>query len=175
MEFSKTVLRHVYIDVKVKDYMLEEVSLYQIDYKGDKSFRNEEIVYSQPLPGNSTDDEGNPIAVPAEPVDLRDMFFEKIVEYRNSGIQTRFFAINAREVMMNLLEPLKSVNPKAKRMFNEIADECLPHEWLTDCISMLRVIPMTDFDEIPEMNAGVRRRLKDVLNSTKCGQSSIVK
>ena len=161
MEFSKTVLRHVYIDVKVKDYMLEEVSLYQIDYKGDKSFRNEEIVYSQPLPGNSTDDEGNPIAVPAEPVDLRDMFFEKIVEYRNSGIQTRFFAINAREVMMNLLEPLKSVNPKAKRMFNEIADECLPHEWLTDCISMLRVIPMTDFDEIPEMNAGVRRRLKE--------------
>ncbi len=161
MEFSKTVLRHVYIDITIKDFLLEEVSLYQIDYKGDKSFRNEEIVFSQPLPSESTDDEGNAIVVPAEEVDLRSLFFEKIVEYRNSGIETRYFAVNAKDVMLNLIEPLRGSNPKAKRMFNEIASEALPHEWLTDCLSMLRVIPMTDFDEIPEMAAGIRRRLKE--------------
>lgn len=161
MEFSKTVLRHVYIDVTVKDYMLDEVYLYQIDYKGDKSFRNEEIVFSQPLPYEGTDDEGNVITVPAEDVDLRELFFDKIVEYRNSGVETRYFAINAKEVMLNLVDPLKKNNPKAKRMFNEMASECLPHEWMTDCLSMLRVIPMTDFDEIPEMGAGVRRKLKE--------------
>ncbi|MBQ7636331.1 MAG: hypothetical protein IJS80_03385 [Lachnospiraceae bacterium] len=161
MEFSKTVLRHVYIDVTVKDYMLDEVYLYQIDYKGDKSFRNEEIVFSQPLPYEGTDDEGNVITVPAEDVDLRGLFFDKIVEYRNSGVETRYFAINAKEVMLNLVDPLKKSNPKAKRMFNEMASECLPHEWMTDCLSMLRVIPMTDFDEIPEMGAGVRRKLKE--------------
>jgi hypothetical protein len=161
MEFSKTVLRHVYIDVTVKDYMLDEVYLYQIDYKGDKSFRNEEIVFSQPLPYEGTDDEGNVVTVPAEDVDLRGLFFDKIVEYRNSGVETRYFAINAKEVMLNLVDPLKKSNPKAKRMFNEMASECLPHEWMTDCLSMLRVIPMTDFDEIPEMGAGVRRKLKE--------------
>ncbi|MCR5585122.1 MAG: hypothetical protein K6F63_06805 [Lachnospiraceae bacterium] len=161
MEFGKTVLRHVYIDIIVKDHMLDEVCLYQIDYKGDKSFRNEEILFSQPLPVESTDDEGNAIVIPAEEVDLRAAFFDKIVEYRNSGIEIRYFAVNAKEVMLYLIEPLKSVNPKAKRMFNEMAAECLPHEWLTDCLSMLRVIPMTDFDEIPEMSAGIRRRLKE--------------
>ncbi len=171
MEFSKTVLRHVYIDVNVKDYALDEVSLYQIDYKGDKSFRNEEIVFSQPLPTESVDDEGNVIVVPAEEKDLRAMFFDKIVEYRNSGVETKYFAVNAKDVMLNLVEPLKKADPKAKRMFNEIASECLPHEWLTDCLSMLRVIPMTDFDEIPEMGASIRRRLKekfhDVANEIK--------
>ncbi len=161
MEFSKTVLRHVYIDINVKDYMLDEVCLYQIDYKGDKSFRNEEIVYSQPLPQESTDDEGNPITISPEEVDLRALFFDKIVEYRNSGVETRYFAVNAKDTMLTLIEPLKKVNPKAKRMFNELAAESLPHEWLTDCLSMLRVIPMTDFDEIPEMSASIRRRLKE--------------
>ncbi len=161
MEFSKTVLRHVYIDLTVNDHILEEVSLYQIDYKGDKSFRNEEIVFSQPLPIESTDDEGNAIVLPAEDVDLRELFFDKVVEYKNSGIPIHFFAVSAKEVMLNLIEPLKNSNPKAKMMFNEIAGECLPHEWLTDCLSMLRVIPMTDFDEIPEMGASIRRRLKE--------------
>ena len=161
MEFGKTVLRHVYIDVTVKDFNLEEVYLYSVDYKNDKSFRTSEVSFTEPLPSETTDDDGNVIVIPAEEVDLRELFFEKLSEYRSDCIKTKFFAVDSREVLLYLIEPLKTSNPKAKRVLNEIKDECLPGEWITDVMSMLRTIPMTDFDECPEMSAAIRKRFKE--------------
>lgn len=161
MEFSKTILRRVYIDVSITDYMLQDVYLYEIEYKSDKTFRTNEVIIAGPRPEEKDEEDGSVTAIPTEEVDLREEFLEHVIGYRISEVPTEYYAVNAREVMLNLIEPLKLSNPKAKRLFNEIARECMPAEWLTDCLSMVRVIPMTIFDEKPEFSMPVRRRLKE--------------
>ncbi|MCQ2537012.1 MAG: hypothetical protein MJ124_01305 [Lachnospiraceae bacterium] len=151
MELAKTVSRDLYIDVTLKENELSEIYLYLVDLKADKSFRTSEFEYS--LPDDFPEDEEKP--------DLKMMFFEKFLELKTEGIKTSYFAIDAGEVMLSLIEPLKNADGKAKRAFNGIAESSAPGEWLTDCLSMGRVVAMTSFDERPELGANIRRRLKE--------------
>lgn len=151
MELGKTVSRDIYIDVTLKENELSELYLYLVDMKVDKSFRTSEITFS--VPDEVAEDEEKP--------DIRLLCFEKLLELKAEGIRTHFFAIDAREVMLNFIEPVKTADGRARRFFNDIADAALPGEWLTDCLSMGRVMAMTTFDEKPELGAGIRRRLKE--------------
>lgn len=151
MELGKTVSRDLYIDVTIKENELSEIYLYLVDLKADKSFRTSEFTFS--VPDEVSEDE--------EKQDVKCFFFDKFLELKTEGIKTHYFAIDAREVMLHLIEPLKNTDGRAKRYFNDIADGALPGEWLTDCLSMGRVMAMTTFDERPELGATIRRRLKE--------------
>lgn len=151
MELGKTVSRDLYMDVTLKEEALSEIYLYCVEFKADKSFRTTEFTFSRP----------EDIPEDEEKKDIKLEFFDKILEFKCDGIKTHFFAIDADEVMLRLIEPLKAIDGKAKRYFNDVADNALPGEWLTDCISMGRVIAMTTFDEKPELGALIRRRLKE--------------
>ncbi len=152
MELSKTTLRRVYIDVDIKDYKLGGIYMFQVDYKNDKSFSNIEFLFQQGIMEESEE---------ASAVDIRQQFLEKMIEYVASPIETEFYAIDACMVMLRLVEPLKSVNNVAKKLFNDLAAKKSPHEWLSDCISMGRVMPFTDVDDVVEFNSSFKRRFKE--------------
>lgn len=151
MELTRTVSRDLYIDVTLKDNELSEIYLYYVDLKADKSFRTAEFTFLKPE--EETDEQ--------DCFDLKQMFFDKFLELKSEGIPTHYYAIDAGEVLLSLIEPLKNEDGRAKRAFAELAEKAHPDEWITDCISMGRVVAMTTFDEKPELGATFRRKLKE--------------
>ncbi len=145
MELGKTTSRDFYIDVVENEGELKEIYLFIVDHKADKTFK---------LTEKTLDGE-----------DRMQEFLDTFLAMRRSGIATHYFAVNAKEVMKLLVKPLKETSGKAKQAFTEERDSKLPGEWLTDCISMGRAVPMTSFDERPELGAAFRRRLKEKYHS----------
>ncbi len=155
MNDYRTFKRQVYMDASFSEEGLSDIYLYTIDYKTDKSFRTDEIKYV--VPTEVTPKEG----AEEEATDIRLEFLDKIAALVKSDVPTQYYALDAESLMAELIEPMKVDIPKAKRVFNDLADKCLDSEWLHDFLAMSRVIPMTEYDEKPEMSAELRRRMKE--------------
>ncbi len=155
MNDYKTFMRQVYMDAAFNEGALSEIYLYVIDYKADKSFRTDEYKYVVKEPVVAED------GTQEEAVDVRLEFLDKVAQLVKSEVPTEYYALDAESLMADLIEPMKMDIPKAKRVFNDLADKCLGTEWLHDFLAMSRVIPMTEYDEKPEMGAELRKRMKE--------------
>ncbi len=156
MNDYKTFLRQVYMDAAFSDEGLSDIYLYIIDYKADKSFRTDEykfVVRTDVKPAEGEE--------ASEPADIRLEFLDKMAALVKSNIPTQYYALDAESLMAELIEPMKVDIPKAKRVFNDLADKCLESEWLHDFLAMSRVVPLTEYDEKPEMGSELRRRMKE--------------
>ncbi len=163
MEFGKTALRDIYIDAQVSEGKLSEVYLFLIDRKADKSYSVMEKLLSLPEDDEESKEEvkDNDNTENTEQPDLREEFLDIMLSLRGQGIKTTYYAVNAWEVYTYLLRPLKESNGKAKKLIADLQAESSMGEWLIDCMSMARVIPVTVFDEKPELGSNIRKRIKE--------------
>lgn len=149
MKNNSITKRELYIDVVVSESEVEEIFLYQVDFAQGESFRAKEYLYQLPIPTEEpTEEEEQP--------DLMDQFYEQLKTLLMEKIPTELFATDAVSVMAYLIEPLQKRYPSYE-LLQKREDE----EPLHDCISMVRVVSMSVFDEKQHLSSGIRRRMKE--------------
>ena len=158
MAVSLPYSRELYIDVVTEESKIEEIFLFQVDFNKDKSFRTKEYLYKREDVQAADQPEGTEAAedqpLPPEPLEV---FKKQWNLLCRENIPTEVYATNAYAVMEYVLEPLSK-----KYLDAAVYPESnLSRELLHDCISMGRVISMSDFDEEQYLSAGIRRRIKE--------------
>lgn len=149
MRDDLVVRRELYLDVTMDGPELQEIYLYQVDFKQDASFCTKDYAFSAPAKEEPVEQEELP--------DVREQFFSVWQELLSEEIKTECYATDAMLVMGQLLLPLHKKYPKQRLFPKATAEE----ETLHDCISMCRVVPMSFFDERQYLAAGIRRRMKE--------------
>lgn len=145
MEYNAVTKRELYIDVVVSELEAEELYLYQVDFTSEETFRTKEYLFK--TPGEEETEE-----MP----DLLEQFYEQFTLLMQGNLPTEIFATDDAAVMAYVIEPLQKRYPEAKLFpINEGLEP------IHDCISMVRVVPMTTFDERQYLSSMIRRRMKE--------------
>lgn len=147
MEGTAVAKRELYLDITCEETELLEIYLYQVDFLQQDTFRTKEYVFRMPEEGTPSDE--------AEPVELKEQFYEVWKQLLSEKIKTECFATDAVLLMSRLFMPLHRRHPEEKLFFTADAEP------LHDCISMGRVVSMSMFDEKQYLGAGSRRRMKE--------------
>jgi len=155
--------RELYMDVEIKEELVEEIFLCQVDFFRDQTFRTTEFVYKKEeseLPENPENEENaepeqeQEQTLPQEPLEL---FKEQWEMLCREEIPTQVYATDAMKVMEHVFEPLMKKYPDFKAAPVMRAGR----EFVHDCVSMGRVISMSVFDEEQYLSSGIRRRMKE--------------
>lgn len=150
--------RELYIDATVKEELVEEIFLYQVDFFKDNSFRTKEFLYKreeieESAPSEAEENTEEQI-LPPQPQEL---FKEQWEVFCREEIPTEVYATDAGTVMDYVFEPLMKSYPEFKASPVLLTGR----EFIHDCVSMGRVISMSVFDEEQYLSAGIRRRMKE--------------
>lgn len=158
MAVNTLIKRELYVDVVVKEDVLEEIFLYQVDFLHDHSFRTKEYVFHVEEQPEQTEEA--PIleeAEETEPVDITELFREQWEALLETEVLVDVFATDAKLVLDFLfLELLKKYPEMPLR-----TPKGTKKEFMHDFISMGRVTSMSFFDEQQHLSAGIRRRMKE--------------
>jgi len=149
--------RELYIDVEIKEDLVEEIYLYQVDFFRDQTFRTGEIFFKREeieIRGVAEQENAEEQPVPQEPQEL---FKERWELICREDIPTEIYATDAMSVMQYVFEPLMKKYPD----FNVAPVIRAGRELIHDCVSMGRVISMSVFDEEQYLSSGIRRRMKE--------------
>ena len=150
--------RELYIDVVIQESRLEEIFLYQVDFRRDKSFRTKEYLYKREEPEAVESAEGEAALEMQQLLpDPLELFKEQWEMLCRDSVPTEVYATDACAVMDYVMEPLTKLYPD----FIDYPEISLSREFIHDCISMGRVVSMSVFDEEQYLSAGIRRRMKE--------------
>lgn len=148
--------RELYVDVVVKEGILDEIFLYQVDFHKDHSFRCKEYLFHvEEKPEQAGEDV--PEETTEEQTDITELFREQWEELLQTEVPVDVFATDVKLVLDVLfLELLKKYPEMALR-----AQKSVKKEFIHDFISMGKVTSMSFFDEQQYLSAGIRRRMKE--------------
>lgn len=146
--------RELYIDVVTKESQIEEIFLFQVDFSWDKNFRTKEYLYKREELEAADGEETAEGQLPPEPLEL---FREQWNLLCREEVPTKVYAADAYAALEYVFEPLSKKYPETAP-YPEVRAS---RELLHDCISMGRVISMSDFDEEQYLSAKIRRRIKE--------------
>lgn len=163
MEDVLTVQRELYLDVELQGAEIAEIYIYQVDFSQEGSFHTREYSFRKEKEEagkeeaeKKTDKDETKQEAKEQPSPL-EQFFHVFFPLSQQKVNTEYYATDAVLVTEQLLEPVKKLYPGAE--LPKAAEK--EGEWLHDCISMARVVPMSFFDEKQYLGAGIRRRMKE--------------
>ncbi len=145
--------RELYLDITVKEHLLEEIFLYQVDFLKDDSFRSKEYLFKIEEKKEESPEEAEE---QEEQVPISEQFLAQWEVLKNTEAPLVLYATDAKAAIKELFLPLQREHAQL-----QVLPENGETEPLHDCVSMGRVISMTAFDEEQYLSAGIRRRMKE--------------